>query len=297
MGTRALALSLLLVPSLAFAQTAGQATLSVFPRVDFDTTEINRAECASTTANVTVSYLPSVSVTLATGDKYRFFASTSACSGTVPSSGSFASDQNATSASTVQTLDVSGDALRRALGLSCTQANDATYYVCVYLTDSGLTNVKGTAFSGALTFQLAVPPAPVITGVSPGNGALEVTVAQGTTTATATADTGITFQVVASATGQTTVTTPDPPTSNTSIRVEGLVNSVEYTVVAYAYSSAGNTSAASASATGTPLQFDSFWTTYQNAGGREQGGCGGGAGALSPLALIPLALRFRRRRS
>jgi hypothetical protein len=298
MGTRALALSLLLVPSLALAQTAGQATLLITDRTAFDTTQINRAECASTATSVTVSYLPSMIGTFtANSDIYRFFASTSACSSTVPSSGSFALDQTATANTSVQTVDVSGNAIAAALGLSCTQATDTTYYLCIYLTKSDATTVVGTAFSGALTFQLAVPPPPAITGVAPGNGALEVTVAQGAVTSTEKADTGITFQAVASATGQATVTAPSSPTTNTTIRVDGLVDNVTYTVVAYAYSTAGNKSAASASATGTPLPFESFWWAYQNAGGREQGGCGGGAGALAPLALLPLALRLRRRRS
>ncbi len=298
MGPRALALSLLLLdPALALAQTLtqGQATLSVNDRTDFDLTQINRADCASTTANLTISYLPSVTVALASGDTYQFFASTSACPATVPSSGSFASPQSATS-TTTQTLDVSGDALRAALGQTCTEANDVTYYLCIYLVGPVGTNsaaVKGTAFSGALTFQMAVPPAPAIS-VAPANGALDVTLTPGAVTSTETADTGITYQVEASATGYPTVTTPAPPTTSTSIRVNGLTNGVSYSVVGNAFSSAGNPSGPSNTATGTPLPFESFWTAYQNAGGREQGGCGGGAGALSLLALLPLALRRRR---
>ncbi len=297
MGTRALALSLLLLdPALALAALSqGQATLSVNDRTEFDLTQINRADCASTTENVTISYWPLVTGNFQTGsDKYRFFAGTSACSGTVPSSSSgfFASDLGAATTAQ-QTLTVSGDALRAALGQSCTGANDVTYYVCVYLVDGSGTGIVGTAFSGALTFQTAVPPAPAI-GVAPADTALDVTLTQGATTSTETADTSITYQVVASATGYPTVTTPAPPTSSTSIRVPGLTNFVEYTVVGYAFSSAGNESGPSNAAIGTPLPFESFWEAYQKAGGREQGGCGGGAGALSLLALLPLALRRRR---
>ncbi len=296
MGTRALA-ALFLAPSLALAQSAGQATLSVVGRTTFDTTEINRTECPSTTATVQVSYLPAMSGTFTAGsDQYKFFASTSACSTTLPTSGSFASDVTATDNLNVQTLTVSVSALRTALtSISCTNANDQTYYVCVYLVNTSPT-VVGTAFSGALTFQTAVPPVPVITGHAPGNAAIEVTVAQGTTTATATATSGITFQATASATGQTTVTAPNPPGTSTTIRLEGLANTIEYTVVADAFSSAGNDSGPSAPPIyETPLPFESFWQAYQNAGGREQGGCGGDAGALSLLALIPLALHRRRR--
>ena len=297
MGTRALAVLLLLAPSLARAQVSGQTTLSVYPRVDFDTTQINRSECNSTTANVAVKYLPAMvtgQTFVAGSDRYRFFTGTSACSSTLPSSGSFASNITANDITNVQTLNVAADALRAQLSFTCTQASDTTYYVCVYLTDSALTTVKGTAFSGALTFQMAMPPAPVITGHVPGNGAIEVTVTPGTATATETAISGITYQAVASATGQTTQVAPVPPNGGTTIRVGNLVNGVTYQVVAYAYSSAGNTSAASAPVSDTPLPFEDFWTAYKNAGGREQGGCGGGAGALSLLALLPLALRRRR---
>jgi len=288
MGTRALAVSLLLLPSLALAQTQGLATVSP--------SEIGRADCPATTTDVTVTFLPLVTGTFtALQDKYRFFASTSACSGTtVPSSGSIAADQTANDVN-LQTLKVSPDALRGALAIAatCDSADDVAYYVCVYLVNT-TGGIVGTASSGnSQSFQLAVPPPPVINTVAPANAALDVTVAKGAPTSTEKADANITFQVVASATGQTTVTTGQA--NGPTIRVSGLANNVTYTVVAYAYSSADNRSAVSASATGTPLPFESFWENYQDAGGREQGGCGAGAGALSPLALLPLALRRRRR--
>jgi Synergist-CTERM protein sorting domain-containing protein len=286
MGHRALVASLLLFPSLALAQTQGLATVSP--------SEIGRADCPATTTDVTVTFLPLVTGTFTAGqDKYRFFASTSACSSTVPSSGSIAGDRFANE-TTVQTLKVSPDALRSALAIAvtCDSADDVAYYVCVYLVNT-IGGIVGTASSGnTQSFQLAVPPAPVITNVAPANSALDVTVTKGTTTAAEKADTNITFQVVASATGQTTVTTGQQ--NGPSIRVGGLANNVEYTVVAYAYSSADNQSAVSTAATGTPLPFESFWEQYQGANGQEQGGCGGGAGALSLLALLPLALRRRR---
>lgn len=296
MGTRALAV-LLLAPSLALAQTAGQVTLTVTDRTTFDKTQVNRAECGSTATSLSIQFLPSMAsgATFAAGsDWYRIFASTSACVGTQPSSGLLA-EQLASGNASVQTVNASGDALRAALGFSCTQAGDSTYYLCVYLTDNAKATVKGTAASAALTFQMAVPPAPAVSG-QPANGAVNVTVTPGTTTATATATAGITYQAQASATGQPTVTAPSPPTSSTSFRLDNLANNVDYTVVAWAFSSAGNQSGPSVPpALVRPLPFVSFWEAYQADGGREQGGCGGGAGPLSALALLPLALRRRRR--
>jgi hypothetical protein len=45
-----------------------------------------------------------------------------------------------------------------------------------------------------------------------------------------------------------------------------------------------------------PVVVEDFWRRYNGLGGREQGGCGGGAGALALAALLPLAPRLRRRR-
>lgn len=275
MGTRALAV-LLLAPSLALAQ---------FDSVNPD--EISRAGCTDTSESVTVKFTINVSG----GDRYDVYAQTGNCSATETPSATPVKTSNQLS-TTLISMTVSPDVLRDRVGItSCNQASDVSYYVCVYLM-SGST-ILGTAFNdGSSKFQLAVPPAPVITRVDAGDGALDVRVVQGTTTSTEQANTNITFQVEASAAGEATVTSGRQ--SGPSIRVSGLTNNVLYTVVAYAYSSAGNKSAVSASATGTPLPFDDFWEAYQNAGGQEQGGCGGGAGALSLLALLPLALRRRR---
>lgn len=279
MGTRALAvLSLLAAPSFALAQFG-----TVDPK------EINRVECTDTAESVDITF----TINSTNGDRYDVYAQAGNCdAGQTPSATPV---KTSTLVSTVlRTVSVSPDVLRDRVGITdCNQASDVTYYVCVYLM-SGST-IQGTAFSdGSSKFQLAVPPAPIILGVAPANQALDVTLAQGTPTATEKASSNITFQAVASAAGYPTVTAPATPTSLTGFRVAPLVNNVPYTVVAYAFSSAGNKSAVSASATGTPLPFLSFWENYQNAGGGEQGGCGGGAGALSLLALLPLALRRRR---
>ncbi len=285
MGTRALAV-LLLVPSFALAQ-AGTVTIK--------DTEFSRTECPGTTS-LDVTFTINLSGTFtANSDEYRLFAQTGSCGSALPSTTLLAKKTAADT--TTQILTTTANAIRTALvpNPACDGVDDVSYYLCVYLVNVSGT-VVGTASGGNQKFQLAVPPAPVITNVAPGDKALEVTVVKGTTTANEKADTAITFQVVASASGFPTVTEPDPPTSSGTIRVEGLANNVPYTVEAYAFSSAGNKSTA-ATASGMPLPFDDFWEAYQNAGGREQGGCGGGAGALSLLTLLPLALRLRRRRS
>lgn len=284
MGTRALAV-LFLAPSLALAQTAA---------LTISDTEINRAECSGT-SNLTVRFTPTVTgLFTPNSDEYRLFAQTGTCGSSLPS-GTPLATRVATDVAAGQVMTTNADDIRAAIGVvaTCDSPDDVTYYLCVYLVNTG-GSVVGTASGGDQMFQLAVPPPPVINGVAPANSALEVTVAKGTTTSTEKADTSISFQVQASATGYPTSTAPSSPTLNTTIRVGGLTNGVTYTVVAYAYSSALNPSAVSASASGTPLPFESFWDRYQGDGGQEQGGCGGGAGALSLLALLPLALRRRR---
>ena len=288
MGTRALAFLLVLAasPRLALAQTTA-LTVS-------DPT-INRSECLGT-GTLTVTFTTSFTGTLPANSEYRLFAQTGSCGSSLPS-GTPLSTKPATTTGT-QTIATDVDAVRQAIGVvaTCDSPDDVPYSLCVYLMDtSGGSggNVLGTASGGNQMFQLAVPPPPVITRVGPANAALDVYVVQGTVTSTEKASgSGITFVTSASATGQTTVTSGRE--NGPQIRLNGLTNNVTYTVVAYAYSSGGNESAVSASATGTPLPFEDFWSQYQNAGGQEQGGCGGGAGALSLLSLLPLALRRRR---
>ena len=290
MGTRALAV-LLLTPSVALAQF-GAVSPAEIPRTDVDWKSTKG--CTDTSNSVQITFTIN-----ATGAAYNYaaYAQSSSCpTGQTPSATPVTTSSLVDT--TLRTLTVSPDALRQAVGISsCNSPADVTYYVCVYLMNGS--SIVATAFSdGTSKFQLAIPPAPVITGVEPANGALGISVAQGTPTSNEQASSNITFQAVASATGQPTVTAPGTPTGNTSFRVSGLANNVQYTVTAYAFSSAGNPSAASVPFSDpkltTPLPFKSFWESYQGAGGREQGGCGGGAGELSLLALVPLALRRRR---
>ncbi len=282
MGTRALAV-LLLVPSLAVAQT-----------VTIDDPEISRSECPGT-ASRTVTFTISVTGTFtANSDQYRLFAQAGSCTSTLPTVAPLAT-KTAADTST-QTLTTTADAIRQAIGVAatCDSPSDVSYYLCVYLVDTGGT-VVGTASGGSQMFQLAIPPMPSIS-VAPGNQALDVAVTPGTADATYKATASVSYEALATPVGGgTTVSSGRGGVGDTTLRIGGLANNVTYDVVARGYSSALNKGPDSTPAVqGTPLPFASFWEAYQNAGGREQGGCGGGAGALSILALLPLALRRRR---
>jgi uncharacterized protein (TIGR03382 family) len=180
---------------------------------------------------------------------------------------------------------------------SCTQANDVQVALCAYYLPGGLVPTNVQVAAGTFTFQLAIPPAPNITGVSPGDSQLSVSVTPGTTTANETATTGVTYTVTCTPAAGGAAVTRDGAAGN--IICGGLTNGVAYTVTATGNSTAGNVGATT-SATGsfTPLPFLSFWEVYKADGGVEAGGCGtGGAGAIAPaLALLGL-LAARRRRS
>ncbi|MDP1915148.1 MAG: hypothetical protein Q8L14_02800 [Myxococcales bacterium] len=74
--------------------------------------------------------------------------------------------------------------------------------------------------------------------------------------------------------------------------VDGLLNATTYDVVLRAIDGAGNQSADSEPASGTPRRTIGFWGTYREAGGTDTGGCSSGLG-LAPL--FALGWFFRRR--
>ena len=296
---RALLLSLL-VPGFALGQNAitGTVTATVTVRATAGqptATQANRADCASATSEATW-IIAATGGTISTGDRWRLAtASSTGCATTVPTT--FIRDVLATGLNqSIPGVFVSAMASGGGVG-SCTQANDVQVALCAYYLPGGLVPTNVQVAAGTFTYQLAIPPAPNITGVSPGDSQLSVSVTPGTTTANETATTGVTYTV-----------TCTPPAGGTGVSVvgnagnivcSGLVNGVAYTVSAAGSSAAGN-GGATVTATGsfTPLPFLNFWDVYKADGGVEQGGCGtGGAGALAPaLALLGL-LAARRRRS
>ena len=74
--------------------------------------------------------------------------------------------------------------------------------------------------------------------------------------------------------------------------VDGLLNATTYDVLLRAVDGAGNQSADSEPASGTPRRTIGFWGTYREAGGTDTGGC---SSALGLAPLFALGWFFRRR--
>jgi uncharacterized protein (TIGR03382 family) len=290
-------LLLLLLPGFALGQTVG-GTVTASVATQGSSGQANRAECKSTTSTATWNIV-ATGVTISTGDKWRLAtASATGCGTTVPTT--FIQDQLATGATqSIPGVFVQPMATEGGVS-SCDQANDVQVVLCAYYLPGGLAPTTVQVVQGTFNFQLAVPPAPNITGVSPGDGQLTVAVTPGTTTATETATSGVTYTV-----------TCTPPTGGAGVSVNGnagnvvcsgLTNGVAYTITAAGKSAANNPGATSAAfgpnSSTTPLPFLSFWDIYKNDGGVDAGGCGtGGAGALAPALALLALLAARRRRS
>jgi len=291
-------LLLLLLPGFALGQTTIAGTVTASVTTQGVAGQANRVECDSATSTATWNIV-ATGVTVSTGDKWRLAtASSSGCGTTVPTT--YIQDQLATGS----TQSISGVFVRpMATGASvgsCTQVNDVQIALCAYYLPGGVVPATVQVVTGTFNFQLAVPPKPVITGVSPGDGRLSVAVVPGTTTANETATSGVTFTVTCTPPGGGTGITGGPGNAG-NIVCSGLVNGTAYTVTAAGTSSAGNAGASSdafgPSTSTTPLPFLNFWDVYKSDGGVEEGGCGtGGAGALAPaLALLGLLAARRRR--
>jgi uncharacterized protein (TIGR03382 family) len=294
-------LLLLLLPGAALAQTtAGTTTALVSTQGTAGVA--SRAECADTSAVATWRISSSVTPVTANGDKYRLgtVATSTGCqtSGGLPTG--IAADVTATGA-TQSVTGVGVAAMASSGGVtSCTQSTDVTINLCVYYLQGGSTTTWQLASQGTFVFQMAIPPAPVISGVSPGNTQLSVSVAPGNTTSTETATTGVTYEVTC--TPPAGGGKPSIATGNAGNVVCGnLTNGLAYTVTAVGLSQAGNRGPASAAfgpgESTTPQPFLNFWEIYKGQGGVENGGCGaGGAGALAPALALLGFLGLRRRR-
>ena len=185
-----------------------------------------------------------------------------------------------------------------AAGKSCSD-NGVLIYICVQGFDSTNGAIFGYASAG-VTIDTNIPPPPTITGITPGNEALNVSWDAGAVTSTYPGD-SYSYQLTAEMVGTTTAAT-DPNThvssmfTATSARFGGLVNTVTYAVTAKTYSKAGNPSIASDPMNGTPQFVNDFWDTYKNDfGGRDSGGCAGGAAGPLALAVLAGALALSRR--
>lgn len=294
---------LLLLPGLASAQTtAGVATAQVTTTTQ-GAGQANRAECASTTSLATWSFVASITPVVANGDRWRLSTANAntgcTTSGTIPTG--IGADVLATGA-TQSVTNVPVNTMATTAGVStCTQANDVSVSLCVYYLPAGSVTGWQLAAQGTFNFQMAIPPKPVISGSSPGDSQLGISVQPGTTTATETATRSITYTVTCTPAAGGTAVTGGPGNAGV-ITCSGLANGTAYTVTATGLSAAGNSGPVSDTvgpdASTTPLPFSDFWNLYKQDGGVETGGCGaGGAGALAPAMALLAMLAVRRRRS
>ncbi len=299
---RRAAVLLLLIPGLALGQTTTGSVTAQVTTTTQSVGQASRAECASTTSLATWNLVSSITPVVANGDKWRLgtVSTTTGCttSGGLPTG--VYQDVAATGA-TQSIPSVPVNTMATTAGISsCTQANDQAINLCVYYLPGGSVTGWQLAAQGDFNFQLAIPPKPVITGVTPGDSQLSVSVTAGTTTATETATKSVTFTVSCTPGAGGTAVTGGPGNAG-NITCSGLTNGTAYTVTATGLSAAGNggptSDATGPSSATTPLPFSSFWEVYKGDGGVETGGCGtGGTGALAPaLALVGL-LAVRRRR-
>jgi uncharacterized protein (TIGR03382 family) len=310
---RALVLATLLAaPALASAQSSGQV---LFANDRTNPNTVNATECnPANNAQVLIRWNPAFingATSAPVGGTYIVYASNTApVSGTqCQTANNTANGQNILAGtidntnSSALNATISTSAMLAASGLSC--ANDgSTFFVCVQGVQGG-SNIPASNFAIAqvtVTISTTTPKIPAITGITPGDGALNVSWspdAAGTGTA-------ITQQVelevtpIASTTGafDSGGTRSAGKFGASPARVERLVNTVIYDVRARAFSDAGNVSDFSPAnvTTGMPQFVNDFWEIYKADGGREAGGCGAGAAGPIGLGVLIATLALIRRR-
>jgi hypothetical protein len=179
----------------------------------------------------------------------------------------------------------SAESLATTAGYDCTeQASIRTIYVCAVL--QAATTPVGTQ-QAIIRVDTSRPTPPLVTAVSPGNGALDVS-----WEASSGAD-----RYRVRATPPTGNPVLSSETTDTSKRITGLTNGTTYVVDVLAFSIGGNQSLEpTTQLQGTPTETDDFWRYYQKQpAAQEAGGCSTtGAGGLALLALGAVAARLRR---
>jgi hypothetical protein len=173
---------------------------------------------------------------------------------------------------------------------------DQTVRVCVTLKRGTGGTADGSVPFNTFILQLAPPPDPAGISVGPGDSALIISWAKGTR-GTGQAETD---RVRVTVTPRDPSADPGGPrvdeTAASPFRRGGLVNGVLYDVTVQALSIGGNLSATAVAGTGTPALVNDFFEQYREQGGKEEGGCAGGAaGLLSLLGLGAVVRAFRRR--
>jgi len=312
---RALLLATLLAaPTLASAQAAGQV---LFQNNRIVPNSINAAECdPSSTAQVTLNWNPQFinnNTSVPSNGSYLICASNTApgtngtqcqCtnSGTNVSPVVFAA-QVGSNAFGATSATVSTSGMVTASNFTCGN-NGSVVFVCVQGIVNGSNNPQ-TNFavaSASVTISTSLPQVPVITGITPGDGALNVSWEPGSvgTGSAITQQVEIEVEPIASTTGAfDTGGLRSVGTFGASpARVERLMNTVIYDVRARAFSDTGNVSdfTPAGVTTGMPMFVNDFWNLYKKDGGRETGGCGAGAAGPVGLGILLATLALIRRR-
>jgi hypothetical protein len=293
---------LLALPMTALAQTTTATAGQVIITENNDTDGvINNGDCKDPSAHgLNFNWLLASGLTLSSGSTVTLTVSTTATA----ASTACPTGTNIWSVSAPVNTDGTGQypsstdfanltSILTPLGFASCSQTSLTLYACVSATVTAGTTTTYTA-TGSIVFDQTLPPAPTITSVVPGDGALEVTFTGGATTTTAPA-TAFSYHATATPHAGGTPTTTTEFTG-TSIRIEGLTNGTPYDVTVSATSQYGNVGAPSASSPGTPQVVLNFWRLYGNAGGREEGGCASGPAGVFAL-LVPIFFALRRRRS
>jgi hypothetical protein len=285
-------------PFAAGAQTSNSGPITFSPDA-----VIGAAECPSTTDTISMTWTLGTGTGGSTVGAYmRIFTSNNSTCTDARTDGKFATQigtdfdyvSNTQSYPGVGDAPVTPSALVTGAGYGCTGA-DQTIYICVEqfpgTGDTSINSAKGT-----IKLQLAAPNTPNAPSVAPGDQALNVSWTDGTTGGGATP---ASWRVTAICSDATQDPSPhEQTTTRRSLRMSGLVNltaPAEYEVTVVAISEGANESPESAPGFGRPQPVNDFYSYYTDAGGTEQGGCGGPAGALSLLSLAALLGVLRRR--
>lgn len=295
MARRLTAVLLLFAASLASAQTTTGSSMTVTETNDSDRI-INIAECNNAEPDKLIFNWTYSGYTI-TGTYRLTISDTSGCPSTAHNKvydniGATAAN-GAYPSSGDPTVNVA--TLLQALSINCSGAATAIYLCVDYLPSSGASTTG--AVTGSVTLDLAKPPPPVVAQPTPGDGALNISWTAGVGSADAsTTGTSSSYDVVVTNHADPADTRTQSVSSSTSLRVGGLQNGQTYDVTVYAFSPGDNQSDASNVVSGIPVPVADFWRMYRGLGGKEQGGCSTGAAeGVALMALVPFALRRRRR--
>lgn len=176
---------------------------------------------------------------------------------------------------------------------------EESFFVCGRFTYGTIVNPCGSSPPAVkvtgppeLIYDALAPGAPTLSAVVPNDGALAVRV-----TAPSDAVSVLLFAKEESQPDSAFTEVATLAATAGQGRITGLTNGVSYSVIAYAEDSVENRSPASAVLTGTPIDSEGFYGTYQRMGGVDEGGCSAaGGGAAASLVVLVFGALMRRRK-